>query len=237
MNDTDAPLIDPDKTDLVVKLCEIPQGDRDAGWHNEFFNAVSTAAFCVPPEADKQMMIGPDGFPYLLFFVPPAEREVEMFSIRSVLDVCLQQGVGVAIYPEAMGKPLWVVPYGVLLSYRLTGAFDARGPATTPTLPGSMQRQVMVSQPNEQYLPGPTRALLRRYLQANGLAEPALFVMDDPALQPARQIVFNAFPEDFKSPEHHREVVRRLAWYLPPHYAVATLPGKHTQFQESFKPI
>lgn len=229
------PEIDPDKTDTIVKLLEIPEGDRDGAWAMDFYNAVPEAALRVPE--DNQVFNGPDGFPYLLLFIPPSGHEFHAVSIVKLLDLCLAQGAGVAIYPEDAGKPLWVFTNGNLLSYKLYQAFDKREPQGLPPVPRTPDRQVMVSQPNENYLPAVARQNIKRFLDAHGVKDPSLFMMHDVTMRPPQQLVFNVFREDFPTPDHFNQVMNRLTWYLPPHYGLVSLPNRGTQFDEAFKPL
>lgn len=231
------PEIDIEKTEQIVKLCQCPQGDRNAEWMMEFSATVPEAAFRIRGEGEQQIMSGPDGFPYLLFFVPPRDQEVHVVSLQVVLDVCLTQGAGIAIYPEDEGKPLWVFTYGNLLAYKMMGTFNPPRPTPMPAAPRAADRQVMAGQPSETFLPAVARPHLRRFLELYKVNDPSLFLLNDVTMQPAQQLVFNVFKEDFETEAHFHEVMTRLTWYLPPSYGIVSLPYRGTQFDKAFAPI
>lgn len=227
--------IDIDLTDKLVELFQIPQGDRDAGWRHDFLLTVPNAALTL---AEPEVQKGPDGFPYLQLLIPPDDTEFKGFSISHLLDVSIERGVGAVILPQAGANPYWVFSYGNLLSYKLLGTFDAR-PMTPPppSAPPGGERQVMVAQPNESYLPAAARQIIKQYLELNGVQQPAMFMLHDTSMQPPQQLVFNLFRENYPSDEHYHAVCQRLTWYLPPSYSFVTLPNDKTQFQSNFAPL
>jgi hypothetical protein len=225
------PEINIDLTDKLVELFKIPQGDRDAGWTHDFFKTVPNAALTL---AEPEVQKGPDGFPYLQLLIPPEDGEFKGYSISHLLDVSIERGVGAVILPAAGANPFWVFSYGKLLSYKLLGNFDAR-PANPPPQPTPAgERQVMIAQPNENYLPSAARAIIKQYLELNGVSQPAMFMLHDASMSPPQQLVFNLFRENYPSDEHFHAVCQRLTWYLPPSYSFITLPNDKTQFQSSF---
>jgi len=226
--------IDIDNTDKLIELFKLPAGDRDAEWYIEFFRVVPTAALRVP---EKEIMTGPDGFPYVLMFIPPADAEFRAFSVAAVLDVCIEKGVGIAIYPEQQGQPLWVFTYGNLLSYKLTGQFDARQSFTAPPPPTSAPRQMILSQPSEEFLPRHARGSIRRFLEMNGVKDPKIALLTDPAVFPPQQLAFDLRPDQFQSRELFEEICRRLTWYLPPSYVFRTLQQRDPKIEAAMAPL
>jgi hypothetical protein len=235
--------IDLDQTDRVAELAKIPHDDRDAAWLADFLAAIPTAAFRVPPE---EIMKGPDGFPYLLFFLPPADVEFQGFSLRAVLDTCLAKGVGLAIYPEQKDKPIYVFTYGQLWSYKSTGRFDARDADTAaPTMPPpaalggdpAKRDQAMIGSPNDAYFPPFARGIVREYLKLNGVGIPRVALVADADGRRPQSLLFNLYREDFKNDDHLREVLMRLSWYFPPHYNLRPLVDRGTQVDEYLQPI
>lgn len=225
--------IDIELTDKLAELFKIPQGDRDAGWIHDFMAAVPNAALALD---EPEMRKGPDGFPYLQLMIPPEDGEFKGFSLRHVLNICIEKGTGAVILPHAGAEnPQWVFSYGNLLSFQLLGSFDARNPNAPPAQPAPPgERQVMVAQPNESYLPAAARQILKQYLELNGVKQPAMFMLHDTSMQPPQQLVFNIFRENYPSDEHYNAVCQRLTWYLPPSYSFVTLPNDQTQFQSNF---
>jgi hypothetical protein len=243
--------IDLDQTDRVAELAAVPAGDRDAAWLAEFFAAVPTAALRVPAE---EMMRGPDGFPYLLMFVPPKDVDFAGVSLRVVLDTCLEKGIGIAVYPETQDKPVFVFTYGQLWSYKSTGKFDARdlgAGRAVPSIPppvglggnggggggGGGGNEVMVGSPSAQYFPPFARSIVRQYLKLNGVDTPKVALVADAAGKRPQALVFNLYRDDFKNDDHLREVLTRLAWYFPPHYGVQPLMTRGTRVDELMEDV
>lgn len=234
--------IDLDQTDRIADLAKVPVGDRDGAWMADFLAALPTAAFRVP---DKETTRGPDGFHYLLFFLPPKDVEFQGYSLRSVLDVCLDRGIGIAVYPEAQDKPVCVLNYGHLWSYKATGSFDARPPGgeVSPTLPPppalgrGAGENVTVGGPSESYFPPAARRVVGEYLRLNGVGTPRVALAADVEGKRPRVLLFNLYREDFKSDEHFRELLARLTWYFPPHYAIQPLVNRGTAVDELLEPF
>lgn len=227
------PDIDVDQTDILVDLFKVPREQRDAEWYTKFYAAVPTAAFHVVE--NEETFSGPDGFPYLRLIIPPADQEFRGFSLKLLLEQALEQGVGAVIFPETGQEPLWVFTYGNLLSYKITGTFDARPQAAAaPTPPADQPRQVLLAQPSESFLPKSARRILKKYLQLNGVGMPAMLLLNDTALNPPQQLVFNLFRENYESDEHFKQVVTRLTWYMPPSYAIAVVPKGQKEFVDAF---
>jgi hypothetical protein len=233
--------IDLDQTDRLAELAQIPHGDRDAQWTDAFFAAVQTAALRVPPE---EVLKGPDGFPYLLMFIPPKDEDFQGVSLRVVLDTCLTKGVGIAIYPETRDKPIFVFTYGQLWSYKAMGKFDARETEgrVFPSIPppaglGDDSGKVLVGAPSANYFPPFARTIVREYLKLNGVGIPRVAVVADSSGKRPQTLLFNLYREDFKSDDHLREVLLRLSWYFPPHYGIQPLVNRGTQVDELLEAV
>lgn len=230
--------IDLDQTDRVAELAAIPVGDRDAGWAVDFLNAIPTAALEVPPE---EMMRGPDGFSYLLMRVPGKDEEFNGLSVKAVAPLCMQKGIGIAIYPESRERTVWVFTYGNLWSYVSTGSFDKRptsqGPIPPPPTLKELSNQVMVGAPSEAAFPPAARNVVREFLTMNGVGTPRAALVTDPAGREAQSLLLNVYVEDFKSQEHFQAVMQRLTWYFPPHYRLRPLVQRGTKVDELLEPF
>src|SRR5262249_20378368 len=118
------------KTNVLMDLFAIPWESRDDQWRHRFYEVVPDATLRA---FDSQGAKGPDGFPYFQFAVPDP-GPVTPFCVSHVLDVCLVEGFGIAIYGNSSRSdpPEWVFTNGNLLSYSLFGDFDGN-----PSEPGS----------------------------------------------------------------------------------------------------
>lgn len=228
-----------DFTDRVAELAAVPPGDRDAGWTIDFLNAIPTAALHVP---DEEMTRGPDGFSYVLMLVPPKDTEFRAFSIRLLAPLCLERGLGVAVYPESRDRPVWVFTYGNLWSYVTTGVFDARpaaGAASVAPPPSfrELSDKVMVGAPSEAVFPRYARNVVREYLRMNGVGTPRAALVADADGKTPQSLLLNAYLDDFKSPEHFQAVMQRLLWYFPPHFRLRPLGQRGSKVDELLEPF
>ena len=130
------------------------------------------------------------------------------------------------INPTATG-PDWVLSYGDVLNLHVNQVFY-----TTEETPFFKEQrdqvikgaeEVLVAQPAEHLLPQVTRAVLGEFLRINGVALPKVLLLmrlggSDGVV--SQDLAFNITPLDFETEEWYREVMQRLAWFLPRHYSL-----------------
>ncbi len=207
------------KTDALLSLFTTPREARDGAWQARFYETIMDAGLAT---TERQVMEGPDGFPYFVLQRPPVGQPFSPVSVADVLEHCTDQGLGIVIEPTEHG-PEWVFTYGDLFSRRAYGSFDgdpvdrdaAQERPATEVL--AKDTPVMIGAPNDEMLPAWSRRVLASFLkQAANVAEPRVLVLVEPSRSPARNLVFNLHPEDFPSQDAFRRVMNALGWFMPP---------------------
>ena len=220
---TEAYLGDLTKTDILYKLVQTPQNERDETWQQTFLENISQASFRC---GDPQIITGPDGFPYFQLFLPEPNKSFQCFVIEKMKDnFLLASGFGIVINPTTNSAD-WVLSYGDILNLHLNNTFY-----TTTETPFSREtsdetiaenENVMIGQPSETILPKQTRHLIAEFLKMNEVKTPKILLMmrhrqDGKGV--SQNIVFNLTPKKFKDENTYRTVMQTIGWYLPKHYS------------------
>ncbi len=230
-------LIDQDAGETVRELLVVPRDARDAAWQQSFDDAIRIAPFV---KLEGQIQQGPDDFPYLVLTTPKDEPLDVLVSVSGIAEECTERGLGIVIDPGPHG-PSWVFHYGQLWSLREYDSFhgdpDDEPAVRAPDEIVEEDRAVMVGQPSEHLLPDYARRVLDAYLrQAVGVPEPRVFVLVDPTQRPARNLVFNVHPENFREPGAIQSVLNSLSWFLPPGRGLVAM-SVHAGFDDAFQPL
>jgi hypothetical protein len=222
------------KTAILQRLFQTPKQLRDQKWIEEFLVTVPDAAFRA---TDPQVAKGPDGFPYFILFLPHAYQTFEAYTIRHMKDdFLLSAGYGIIINPKG-SEADWVFSYGDVVNFHIAGEFYS-------SVDGSLELQgktaidqsgqMAISQPSESYLPKLTRSVLRDFLKAMGVDNPKIMLVTQTIDgKPVQELAFNVYPQDFPTTRHYDFTVKNLAWYLPRHYTIMTIP-KNNPFEKNF---
>lgn len=236
--ETEPYLGDLNKTDILFKLVQTPQNERDEKWRQTFLDNIVQASFCC---GDPQVITGPDGFPYFQLFLPEPNKEFQCYVIdRLKDDFLLTLGFGVIINPTPNSAD-WVLSCGDILNLYLNKTFY-----TTTETPFSKaandetitkNEKLLIGQPSETILPKQTRKLLSEFLQMNGVKSPKVLLMmrhrkDGKGI--LQDIVFNLTPKDFKDENTYSSVMQTISWYLPRHYSFVGMDEKSL---EGFMPL
>lgn len=225
------------KTQIITELLLIPREQRDENWVDRFLYNLPAASFrCGNP----QVIAGPDGFPYFQLLLPEHGKEFQCFVVEKMIpDFLVERGYGVVLNPGS-GQPDWVLTYGDILNYHLTGGFFTMesnfSNKDTPEEVISGGEEVMVGQPSETILPLETRKLLKDFFQLNGIEDPKVMLMMRKNGEEVNQdLVFNITPEGFESEQHYRNMMQTVTWYLPRHYSIVGLRDDH--MENGFMPL
>jgi hypothetical protein len=140
-----------------------------------------------------------------------------------------------------------VIPYGLLWSKKEFGSFDLNlqggtegdfpeGPQfeVPPHLAG--KQAVLVGQPSHAFFPDYARTAVRNFLRQQGLVNPGVLLLSNPAQKPSQTLAFSVFAEDFPDREQFRNFMQHLSWFFPPHYRLSSL-GKGSELAKSFEPL
>lgn len=230
-------IIDQDAGALVQELLAVPREARDQAWQAGFDEAIRVAPFV---KLDGKILQGPDDFPYLVLTTRRDEALETCVSVGGVAEECTERGLGIVIDPGPDG-PTWVFHYGQLWSLREYDSFRGDPDDEPADRPADQvveeDRAVMVGQPSEHMLPGYARKVLDAYLrQAVGVPRPRVFVLIDPTQRPARNLVFNVHPENFKEPDAITTILGSLGWFLPPGRGVLAISVR-AGFDDAFEPL
>lgn len=208
-----APVPDIQKTYAVAELLQVARERRDDAWMPALLDLAPDASFAA---LTPQVRPGPDGFPYFALVLPSAGAFTP-YSIRMLLPHLLTQGVGVTLGAES-SQADWVFRHGDIVSFAVTGAFLRPPPeGDVGPLHGV---PLLVASPHERFLPGPTRAVLRRLLSSHGVVTPKVALLSVPAAEGVRQVLALTLPDGATGVE----VERMVGWCLPRHYRFAPLP-------------
>jgi len=221
--ETETYLGDLNKTDILYKLVQTPQNERDETWQQAFLENIDQASFRC---GDPQIITGPDGFPYFQLFLPEPNKSFQCYVIERMKDdFLLASGFGIVINPTPNSAD-WVLSCGDILNLHLNKTFY-----TTTETPFSREtkdetisenEKVMIGQPSETILPKQTRRLIAEFLKMNGVKTPKILLMmrhrqDGNGV--SQDIVFNLTPKNFKDENTYRTVMQTISWYLPRHYS------------------
>jgi hypothetical protein len=216
------------KTQEVQDLFATPREQRDHSWRERFYAAIVDASMASTP---SQIVRGPDGFAYFVLGLPPAGQGFEPFCISHILDVCLENGFGVVIQPDA-NPPHWVFPYGRLWSLRELGKFQMETPRPRGTDDAAANNgdeaaddsSIFVGQPSVGFFPAYARKVIKDFLiQKTGNADPQVMLVTNPRNVPVQSLVFSVFSGDFANQQAFDEIMYRLTWFLPGHYGLLSI--------------
>jgi hypothetical protein len=228
------------KTQEVQDLFETPREQRDPTWREHFFDAIVDASMASMP---NQVIGGPDGFAYFVLSLPPTGQGFEPFSIAHILDVCLENGFGVVVQPDA-NPPQWVFPYGRLWSLKELGTFQMETPARPVPEESDADNEaadgsgnVLVGQPSVGFFPAYARKVIKEFLvKKTGNDTPQVMLVTNPRKAPVQSLVFSVFAEDFAGRKEFDDVMYRLAWFLPGHYGLLSI-AKDAEMTKFFRPL
>lgn len=224
-------------TAVIDALLRVPRAERGEEWIVNFLSHVATASFRC---GDPQIIQGPDGFPYFQIFLPEANKAFQCYVIEHMLDdFLLENGFGVALEPKE-GQVEWVLTYGDLLHYAVHRTFAipndhlfGKSGETDEII--ERDEEVLVGAPSEEILPKRARMVIKSFLQAQGVKEPKVCLIDRSAAGKGQDLVFNLVPWEFENHAHYRAVMQALGWFLPGYYSY--IGAQEKTFQDLFLPL
>ncbi|MCB0420392.1 MAG: hypothetical protein KDD61_05320 [Bdellovibrionales bacterium] len=207
----------------LVDLVNIPIGSRDWEWEKSFFQALVNGNVNVMM-AEPQT--GPDGWPYM--FVETSLEATEP-SLK-LMQWISERGIGLALNVQKT-QPDFVFSYGMIWSYRETAQFIVNpGETVTNEIEFQKGESIYAQNPSEQYLPKYARAILRKFLEDQGIKEPKFLLVS----QDLKQFDLCFSLESLGNPpkEEHTGIAEALSWFLPTHYSIVLVSEK--AFSKSF---
>lgn len=204
-------------TDLA-SLLKRPTELRDEGWRRDLLLAAPDASLAF----DREVMTGPDGFPYVGLRTEASAVASGVSTLRREAIGLTDAGLGAVLEPRGE-EAAWVFGLGDLATLRMFGALLAPSGWSSPSDPElsrgpsqevlSEAESTRVGSPNEAYLPSFLRPHLARYLQGIGIADPYVALV----LRQAQGQRLLAFETGDPRVHHH------LQWFLPNGYATIDL--------------
>ncbi|WP_353196476.1 hypothetical protein [Parapedobacter defluvii] len=226
---------DLEKTTALAALFEVAGTARDATWEKKFLADVAEASFAC---GDPQIIQGLDGFPYFQLQIPIPNQPFQCYVVQHMVsDFILDRGIGVVINAQK-GQPDWVFTYGDLVNFAIKGEFYTASPAVQLPQQEVIQQQeeVLVGQPSEEFLPMPTRGIIRQFLEQQGIRDPKIALMSrqygEEVLQ---ELVTNLTPEKVGR-QLFEALQTPMRWFLPRHYSMVAM-DENGSFSDHFEPL
>jgi hypothetical protein len=199
------------------EICQVPVPQRGEAWEKEFFRALVHGKIEVIDGTPKNDF---DGWPYL--YVRASEQGD---PAPQVLDWLSTRGIGLLLNPEK-SAPDYVINYGMIWNQKETGQFLT--PTLQSTIEGSITLEsgqpILAGPPHEKYLPTYVRNILREFLQAQSILMPKVLVMSTDRIN--YDLCFSVESLGNPPKAEHMGIAEAIAWFLPPHYAVALISEK-----------
>ena len=224
------------KTQIIANLFNIPSAERDEKWNQLLFDNATTASFAC---GNPQVTVGPDGFPYFNLIVPEPNMPFESFCISNMKEnFLLEKGFGVTLSSK-VNTVEWVFSYGQIVNLHLNNQFySAADPVKIKNQETiTTNQEVLVGQPSEQFLPKPTREILKKHLQTKGILKPQIMLLIRKIEGiPVRELAINIFKEDYSTIEELNNIMHQISWFLPNHYIILSLP-KNSEWSKYYAPL
>ncbi|WP_037500893.1 hypothetical protein [Sphingobacterium deserti] len=220
-NPGDAYMGNLEHTAIIDQLLRVPREERNDDWVGNFLSHVATASFAC---GEPQVIQGPDNFPYFQIFIPEANKPFQCYVLEHMLnDFLLENGLGVALEPRG-GEVEWVLSYGDLLHYSVHRTFAIPpdhpfGKAKEGDETIQSDEEMLVGSPSEHVLPKLARHVIKSFLQAQGVQDPKVCLIDRSKNDKGQDLVFNLVPWQFESQQHYRAIMQALGWFLPRYYS------------------
>lgn len=225
---------DPSLARDAVELLRVLPSARDAAWELRFYRTVAAAAL-VP--AEPAQFTRPDGMPYAAFRLDDSGTTPAQLSLTVAAETLTEGGLGAVLNPRADGTAEWVFTCGDMLSLRMFGRIIPDPVADNAAAELATEREVLAGSPSEALLPTVTRAVIRHFMQERlGIAEPAVFLISDAAMQPPESLVFNVSGQKLAEGWVEHAALRYLHWFLPRHYRAISVPADSSLAQH-FQPL
>lgn len=226
---------DLEKTAILSNLFAVAKEKRDEVWNKEFLTHVAEASFAC---GNPQVIQGPDGFPYFQLETPKPNKPFQCYVISHMIpDFILERGIGVVINAHKI-QPDWVFSYGSLVNFATRGEFYTK--VQDLQLPKEeiiqQDEQVLIGQPSEEFLPPAARAILRRFIEQQGISNVKIALMSrkygDEVLQ---ELVTNLTPHKIGT-RLYETLQAHLKWFFPDHYSVIAM-AEDSSLKDYFEPL
>jgi hypothetical protein len=225
---------DPSVARDAAELLRVPAETRDDAWETRFYGTVAAAAL---EPADPPQFTGPDGMPYAAFRLAGDSTGARQLSFTTVAETLTERGLGAVLNPQPDKTADWVFTTGDMVSLRLFGRIIPAPREQQQPPDAALDREVLAGSPSEALLPSYARAAIRAFMQGTlGIANPAVFLISDVALQPPESLVFNISGHQLAEGWTEQSALRFLHWFLPQHYRTISVPAD-SALARHFQPL
>jgi hypothetical protein len=202
----------------IHSLLKVEPTARDSEWEHAFLHAFAHSNLRILQDTPAA---GPDGWPYLLAEISAEGSEPS----TKVLSWLSDKGIGLVVNP-GQETPDYVFSYGMIWNFRERGEF-LTGPSSTmmsQEVEFSSQQKVLAGPPDEKYLPGYARHILRSFFKDNGVGNMNILVMSQD--QKNFDLCFSLEALGNPAANEHKGILQALSWFLPPHYSLMLISEK-----------
>lgn len=212
-------------TQIIDDLLKAPKADRDDQWVSKFLSHVAEAAFI---SGEPQVIKGPDGFPYFQFFLPKGDQPTEYYVLSDMLDdFLLENGFGIALEPRN-NQVEWILSYGDLMHYAIHRTFAiptehlfGKGEQADETIDG--KEHIKTLDPPTYILPEKSRKVIKGFLEAQGVKDPKVCLLDRSESGKGRELAFSLVPWQFANDNKYHQTMEVLGWFLPSYYSYVAI--------------
>jgi hypothetical protein len=216
----------------AAELLRIPQDQREERWEAEFYGTIAAAALIADEPAQ---FTAPDGMAYASFRLDESSTGSNQLALTTAAATLAERGIGAVLNKRADGSAEWVFSCGDLLSLRLYGQIKA-APVSAQSVTEA-DHEVLAASPSEAFLPGYTRAFLRRFMHETlGISTPSVFLIVDAAVTPPESLVFNVSGQQLAAGWTEEAALRYVHWFLPRHYRTISVPAG-SSLARQFRPL
>lgn len=193
------------------EIVQVPDAERNNSWEVQFFQALCGGNLNL---ISQEPQTGPDNWPYLL--AETGEDAPE--PAQKILNWLSDKGIGLAVNPTKE-YPDYVFSYGMIWSFKETGFFyktiDDRPLGAVELEPGQLMH---AGPPNEAYLPGYVRKVIRDFFRDQQVLMPKILVLSTD--QQHYDLAFSLESLGNPPAHEHQGIAEAISWFLPPHYSL-----------------
>ncbi|MCB0362884.1 MAG: hypothetical protein KDD35_09180 [Bdellovibrionales bacterium] len=207
-------------SNVIYKLFAQPESLRDEKWEK---NVLSHLPGIYVELVDESPKTGPDGWPYLFVQAIESEGKEPMTKILYWLS---EKGIGLVVNPHKYA-PDFVIPYGMILNFRLTGRFADFEPGIFNGVQGldiAEGSQVCAGPPSLDYWPGYARKIVLEFLVQQGVHSPKVLMISTDNKN--YDLCFSLESLGCPPEKEHVGILEALSWFFPPHYSLAIVSEK-----------
>lgn len=189
---------------------------RDEAWENLFLKHFPETKVTV---SDENIVVGPDGFGYLLLSMEPSSDE----PVEKILSWSFDKGVGLVLNSHKM-VPDYVFTHGMLWYYAKTKKFQENAEFKSGAVEIDLNNAIF-GEASEDYWPKFSRDIVRDYLKTQNVGLKYLVVTTKDFNRTDLCLAEESFSE--VPAAKRNQLIEKIRWFLPPHYSVVLVSEKN----------